>query len=195
MEWVVLDPCDQALNPEEVEQELYINHCLWWAWAAIMWMGCEVAPKVRQKDVQYTTNLISPKMFNFFRKNSGKRFYLKMRPIFEFWTVNFSLLRTFLLQLISCWFKNVFPLSILKKALKLCLVLFCKCPHFAYREEVCSQWSIRIVLMFKISSVQKCVSILLFSRFLCICRLFAVPLGTRTIWGNTKKLRALSLWP
>ena len=45
MEWVVLDPCDQALNPAEVEQELYINHCLWWAWAAIMWMGCEVAPK------------------------------------------------------------------------------------------------------------------------------------------------------
>ena len=45
MEWVVLDPCDQALQPEEVEQELYINHCLWWAWAAIMWMGCEVAPK------------------------------------------------------------------------------------------------------------------------------------------------------
>ena len=25
MEWVVLDPCDQALQPEEVEQELYIN--------------------------------------------------------------------------------------------------------------------------------------------------------------------------
>ncbi len=46
MEWVVLDPCDQALNPSEVEQELYINHCLWWAWSAIMWMGCEVAPKV-----------------------------------------------------------------------------------------------------------------------------------------------------
>jgi len=33
------------LNPEEVEQNLYLNHSLWWAWAAVMWMGCEVAPK------------------------------------------------------------------------------------------------------------------------------------------------------
>ena len=22
-----------------------LNHCFWWAWAAVMWMGCEVAPK------------------------------------------------------------------------------------------------------------------------------------------------------
>ena len=29
----------------EVSQNLYINHSLWWAWAAVMWMGCEVAPK------------------------------------------------------------------------------------------------------------------------------------------------------
>ena len=26
-------------------QSLYINHAFWWAWAAVMWMGCEVAPK------------------------------------------------------------------------------------------------------------------------------------------------------
>ena len=45
MEWVILDPCDMAEDPDEVKQELYLDHCLWWAWAAIMWMGCEVAPK------------------------------------------------------------------------------------------------------------------------------------------------------
>ena len=45
MEWTLDDPCDIATNPEEVEQNLYINHSLWWAWAAVMWMGCEVAPK------------------------------------------------------------------------------------------------------------------------------------------------------
>ncbi len=56
MEWVVLDPCDQALNPSEVEQELYINHCLWWAWSAIMWMGCEVAPKVGAIDTSTTAS-------------------------------------------------------------------------------------------------------------------------------------------
>ena len=28
-----------------MSQSLYINHSLWWAWAAVMWMGCEVAPK------------------------------------------------------------------------------------------------------------------------------------------------------
>ena len=28
-----------------MSQNLYINHSLWWAWAAVMWMGCEVAPK------------------------------------------------------------------------------------------------------------------------------------------------------
>ncbi|XP_023339113.1 glutamate receptor ionotropic, kainate 5 [Eurytemora carolleeae] len=45
MEWVLLDPCDKAEEPDIIEQELYVNHCLWWAWATIMWMGCEVAPK------------------------------------------------------------------------------------------------------------------------------------------------------
>ena len=45
MEWTLDDPCDIAAGPEEVEQNLYINHSLWWAWAAVMWMGCEVAPK------------------------------------------------------------------------------------------------------------------------------------------------------
>ena len=28
-----------------MSQNLYINHSLWWSWAAVMWMGCEVAPK------------------------------------------------------------------------------------------------------------------------------------------------------
>ena len=38
------DPCDLQTD-EEPTQSLYINHSLWWAWAAVMWMGCEVAPK------------------------------------------------------------------------------------------------------------------------------------------------------
>ena len=29
-------------NPIKVEENLRINHCFWWAWAAVMWMGCEV---------------------------------------------------------------------------------------------------------------------------------------------------------
>ena len=45
MEWVLDDPCDEAANAEEVEQNQKINHCFWWAWAAVMWMGCEIAPK------------------------------------------------------------------------------------------------------------------------------------------------------
>ena len=45
MEWVLDDPCDQAANAEEIEQNLKMKHCFWWAWAAVMWMGCEVAPK------------------------------------------------------------------------------------------------------------------------------------------------------
>ena len=43
MEWVNDDPCDA--DAEEITQSLYINHSLWWAWAAVMWMGCEVAPR------------------------------------------------------------------------------------------------------------------------------------------------------
>ena len=42
VEWVLLDACDLAGNPTEVEENLRINHCFWWAWAAVMWMGCEV---------------------------------------------------------------------------------------------------------------------------------------------------------
>ena len=45
VEWEITDCCDLAQNPEESEQNLYINHSLWWAWAAVMWMGCEVAPR------------------------------------------------------------------------------------------------------------------------------------------------------
>ena len=42
VEWVLLDACDLAGNPTEVEENLRLNHCFWWAWAAVMWMGCEV---------------------------------------------------------------------------------------------------------------------------------------------------------
>ena len=42
VEWVLLDACDLAGDPDEVEENLRINHCFWWAWAAVMWMGCEV---------------------------------------------------------------------------------------------------------------------------------------------------------
>ena len=42
VEWVLLDACDLAGNPTEVEENLRIIHCFWWAWAAVMWMGCEV---------------------------------------------------------------------------------------------------------------------------------------------------------
>ena len=45
MEWTVDDPCDIMAGAEPT-QNLYINHSMWWAWAAVMWMGCEVAPKV-----------------------------------------------------------------------------------------------------------------------------------------------------
>ena len=45
IEWTMTDACDLAGDPTEVEESLRINHCFWWAWAAVMWMGCEVAPK------------------------------------------------------------------------------------------------------------------------------------------------------
>ena len=61
MEWVMDDACDIYVSSDnkdhylflvhiqngqtEVSQNLYINHSLWWSWAAVMWMGCEVAPK------------------------------------------------------------------------------------------------------------------------------------------------------
>jgi ionotropic glutamate receptor len=45
VEWTLLDACDLAGDPTEVEENLRLKHCFWWAWAAVMWMGCEVAPK------------------------------------------------------------------------------------------------------------------------------------------------------